>query len=149
MILIINQIYFLGYALVQLPDLFLYLYGCLKSRISNASHMDNDAGTTQNNSIYDHSAIENSRYATRSLDVELRGPNGGKKLCQTNLTLEATDSNKPPLTAKDNIAEMKEVLDQILCWKNDVDESINNRLGLLEKKIFSTSHQNKGRLPKE
>lgn len=105
--------------------------------------MRNAVDTTRTDSSNHHLSIGNLRNTMKSLDGELNYSRGRVKPWQTTAISQGNPCMEPHFTANEEIVKIQEVLDEILCWKNVVDESINGRLSLVEKEILSMNHKSK------
>ena len=111
--------WFVGYALIQLPELLLFIYDYLKSHFNNQSNLI--------------TFVEK----INSLDGTLCDYKGKEKRCQNHRSSPGTKHNESLSTTKDEITKIKSALDEILLWKNEADENIDKLLGMMDKKILS------------
>ena len=110
---------FVGYALIQLPDLLLFIYDYLKSHFNNQSNVITFVETIN------------------SLDGTLCDYKGKEKRCQNHRSSPGTKYNESLSTTKDDITKIQSVLNEILLRKNNADENIGKLFGIMDKEIQS------------
>ena len=119
-----------------MPDLFLFIYDYIKNRFGNQLNVITVVGTTRNYSSNDHLQPANLIKSTNSLDGTSCGSRGKENPCQNTAILQHTKVTESQSMTND---EIKRVLAEILCWKNNADESIYKLQGMMNKEILSRS----------
>ena len=104
---------FLGYALIQIPDLLLFVYNYLESRLCTASYVTNQSGMTQRHTGNTHLPLDKSENEIANSDGELCGFRGKGKL----MASIPPGNLSPKIQSQSNvkISKMKKDLDEVIC----------------------------------
>ena len=134
----------LGYALIQLPDLLLFIYDYLKSRYDNRFNVITFVEPTQSDFNNGDLPLENFRRSINSIDVTSNDYKGKEKRWQNSLISPDTNFNESPSATNDEITKIKRVLDEILCWRNNADENFCKLLDMMNKEVPSRRSEKNG-----